>query len=70
MTTSVTAMTVSARARVTLIPLLGEPLLRKSVNGTLSNYAHGHAPRFDRMRRGVYRLAEQTKLDRPLTHDA
>jgi hypothetical protein len=49
--------------------LLGEPLLRKSVNGTLSNYAHGHAPRFDRMRRGVYQLAEQTKLDRPLTPD-
>jgi hypothetical protein len=37
--------------------LLGEPLLWKSVKGTLSNYSHGPAPRFIRLGRGVYQLA-------------
>ena len=37
---------------------LEEPLLRKSVKGTLSNYSQGHRPRFVRVGRGVYQLAD------------
>ena len=37
--------------------LLGEPLLWKSVKGTLFNYAQGETPRFVRVRRSVYALA-------------
>jgi hypothetical protein len=38
--------------------LLGEPLLWKSVKGTLSNYSRGFAPRFVRLSRGVYQLVD------------
>jgi len=38
--------------------LLGEPLLWSSVRGTLAAYAEGSNPRFERARRGYYRIRE------------
>jgi hypothetical protein len=37
--------------------LLGEPLLWRSVKGTLFNYTQGRMPRFVRVDRGLYTLA-------------
>jgi hypothetical protein len=36
---------------------LGEPLLRKSVKGTLSNHAQDQMPRFVPVGRGLFTLA-------------
>jgi hypothetical protein len=37
--------------------LVGTPLLRTSVKGTLAAYASGRNPRFRRLRRDVYEIA-------------
>ncbi len=38
--------------------LAGEPLRWTSVKGTLAAYAEGSKPRFERVRRGYYRIRE------------
>jgi len=38
--------------------LVGEPLRWSSVKGTLAAYANGYEPRFERVRRGYYRIKE------------